>query len=580
MIEAGQYALDVISGKEVAGSLIKKAAQRFLNDLKRTDIVFDEDEAVKSDVFGEKYCCHYEGDFKDKPFIKSPWQKFVDQQIYGWIRKDNGKRRFTKIYIQVAKKNGKSTWCAFHGNYHGLADEKINTPKIYTAANNEDQAKICVNMAGRMIEHSPELYEYVLDGDVKLSTYGSNITEVIFKHKDGFIKALSKESDDKTSKTVGGKHGINPSMGIVDEFGMSPTYGASKTIETGMASRSERLMMYITTAGFNKDGPCFSELRDLGIKVLNGVVEMDNYLPIIFEIDPLIIDGKPVKITPEWLLKNPQVWKHSNPNLDVSVNREFLIDQLNDAVRYGGATEVENLTLNFNIWMDAPEVYIQDDVWMGNMHGLTEEDLKDVPCYGGLYTAAPEGVNNLVLYWPDVKGLHVFKVYSWLAEKFVKLNDDNIDYQAWVDEGHLTSTPGIQANQKAIATDIFEIFKAYNVMATGYDNKFGQGVVQHLNDEGYIVMEIPQVWKNLGQQTVALESLAKQKKIEHFGNPVFRLHLSKTITETNSDGMKKPDKGASGSKTGAVSAALNAMVTHFESVKEGVMTDFKFESIK
>jgi len=83
------------------------------------------------------------------------WQRFIYEQVYGWFVTETRLRRFEDVYVQVAKKNGKSTGCAVDMNFHLLADDRINTPKIFTAANNEDQAKICVNMAGRIIEQSP-----------------------------------------------------------------------------------------------------------------------------------------------------------------------------------------------------------------------------------------------------------------------------------------------------------------------------------------------------------------------------------------------------------------------------------------
>lgn len=560
MIEAHQYALDVLSGKEVAGRLIKKACERFIRDLERTDIYFDEEEAVKSDVFMEEYCHHYEGDFADKPFIKSPWQKFVDQQLYGWIRKDNGKRRFNKAYIQIAKKNGKSTWCAGHGNFHGFADEKIKTPKVYTAANNEDQAKICVNMAGRMIEHSPELYQYVEDGDVKLSTYGSNVTEVIFKHKDGFIKALSKESDNKKGKTVGGKHGINPSMGIVDEFGMSPDYGASKTIETGMASRSERLMLYITTAGFNKDGPCFRELRSVGIKVLDRVIEQDNYLVIIFEMDePIGEDGKPFKITPEWLLANEWSWKQCNPNLDISVNRDFLKEMLNDAASLGGSTEVEVMTLNFNFWMDSPEVWISADDWNKNTKGVKVDELEGHQCFGGLEILSGLDLNALVLVFPYFREdcIPIIPLF-WMPAGKVIVNKMGVDCSQWVKDGFIVTTPGNVVDKELIYLSLLEKIAEYNLHSLAFNKTLEtDDVLQGLAKNNIEVNPITQGYSGISTPTKLWEELFNEHKIEHFNNPVLTWMNANCMVIRDKSNQIKVQK--ENSMTAGISAGIHAI---------------------
>ncbi len=559
MIEAHQYALDVLSGKEVAGLLIKKACERFLRDLERTDIYFDEAEANKMIVFGEKYCLQWEGDWRGLPVKFEPWQKFIFQQLFGWIRKDNGKRRFNKTYIQVAKKNGKSTMCGVLANYHLFADERVNTPKIFTAANNEDQAKICVNIAGKIVEQSPDLYEYVQDKSVKLSTYGINITEVIHREKDGFIKALSKESDDKKGKTVGGKHGINASMGIVDEFGMSPDYGASKTIETSMASRSEYLMAYITTAGFNKDGPCFRELRAMGVKVLDQVVEMDNYLPIIFEMDKPIVDGKEVPITCEWLLENEGAWKQCNPNLGVSVYADFLKNMLKDAASLGGSTEVEVMTLNFNQWMDSPEVWISADTWNKNMKGMREEDLEGQFCFGGLEILSGLDLNALVLIFPYVReGVLPLLPLFWMPKDKVISNKMGIDCSQWVKEGYIKTTPGNVIDKEIIYLSLLDKIADYSLHSLAF-NKILEtdDILQGLAKNGVEVNPITQGYSGLSTPTVMWEELFNQYQVEHFNNPVLAWMNANCMVIRDKSNQIKVQK--TNGMTSGISAGIHAV---------------------
>src|SRR6478736_8883767 len=106
MTHAHQYATWVLQpeNEKMTGKLIKLAAQRFFSDLERDDIYFDEVEAVKMINFAERYCYQWEGDWRDKLVVLEPWQKFVFEQLFGWIRKDTGTRRFTKLYLQISKK--------------------------------------------------------------------------------------------------------------------------------------------------------------------------------------------------------------------------------------------------------------------------------------------------------------------------------------------------------------------------------------------------------------------------------------------------------------------------------------------
>jgi phage terminase large subunit-like protein len=536
MTAAETYARWAIDSAET-GRLIKLAAQRFLNDLKRDDIYFDEEEGSHMLNFGERYCYQWEGDFMGVPIKWEPWQWFVFQQVFGWIKKDTKTRRFDECYVQVAKKNGKSTTCAVLADFHLIAD-KINTPKVFTAANNEDQAKISVNMAGRIIEASPDLADLVEEGTLRVFNYKDNITEIVNTEKNGFIKAFSKETSDKKSKTSGGKHGVNASLGIVDEFGMSPDHGASKAIKTSMASRRERLMFYITTAGYNMDGPCYQELRRIGIQVLEGAVIKDNYLPIIFEMD----EGD------DW--KDEKNWKKCNPNLDISVNRDFLRGMVSDAVTYGGKTEVDVKTLNFNMWVDSPEVFIAGEVWDLNSHNSTIEESTE--CYGGLEVGPSGDVTALCLLFPGE--IVKIKMLFIIAEESLKTHDFYRDNKA-----HLTVDAGnVVDNDLAIGWIINE-FQKYNLHSFCFPKpQENNSIVQGLIKSGYTGNSISQGMSGISNATEEWEKLLRSGHIDHFNNPILKWMNSNCLAIRKESGTRIEKNG----KVLGIYACLNAIAQY------------------
>jgi phage terminase large subunit-like protein len=519
-------------------------------------------EANRMIIFCERYCKQWEGDWRGVPLKFEPWQKFIFQQVYGWIKKSNGRRRITKLYVQIAKKNGKSTMSAGLALFHLFADPRINTPKIFTAANNEDQAKICVNMAGRIIEQSEELCELVDAGKVRLRTYGINITDIIHDEKDGFIKALSKESDDKKSKQAGGKHGINASCGIVDEFGMSPDHGASKTIATSMAARTERLMAYITTAGFNKDGPCFRELRKVGIDVLEGSTVSDEYLPIIFELDQ------------EDDYKDPVNWTKCNPNIDISVSREFLLEQVNDAVRLGGSTEVDVKTLNFNLWVDSPEVFIPSEVWNKNSHGITEEDLLGAECYGGIEIVSGKLLNCFCFLFPNVKGKTVIKPIFWMPDANRK-NKETDNYNKWVDDKLIHTFLGDVADNDKVYELIMDGIGLYNMHSFAYKtNLENNDIVQSLIKNGIQGNPISHGYQGISTPTLTWEEMLTSNSIEHFNNPVLGWQNSNCMAVRKDNDIRLEK---SGGRVGGIYATINALAQWKTIEAEGKSDDAVIE---
>lgn len=561
MSGAEQYARWVLDPENEikTGRLIKLACKRFLSDLERDDIYFDEEQAVRPGNFIERYCYQWEGEWRGQLLKLEPWQKFIFEQSFGWVIKSTGRRRFNKLYMQVAKKAGKSSLCAGLSLFHLYADDKVNTPKVFVAANNEDQAKICVNMAGRMIEQSPDLYQYVEDGEVRLFKYKDNITEVVHTERDGFIKALSKESSDKKSKTSGGKHGLNPSLGLVDEFGLSTDYGASGAIESGMASRLDWLMAFFTTAGFNLSGPCYLELRQLGIQVLEGTITMDNYLPIIFEIDPPVIEGKTQDITAQWLIDHPEVWQQSNPNLGVSVNPSFLKAQLEKAVLRRGTVEVEVMTLNFNKWCEAAEVWIPTETWDKNAHGLSKDSLRGRTCYGGIELNSGLKMSSLVLYFPDlVAGKDAVLCMFWAPSELVYGPDANISFGGWADDGFIEVCEGNVIDNDYIFNKVVALFSLYNVHSLAFNkSQENHDILQALVKQGIQCNPISTGYKGQNVPTKAWEENLTAGKIEHFGNPVLKWMNGQTMASRNKESELRVQKAED--KNCGITAAINAL---------------------
>lgn len=589
MTLAEQYARDVDEGKIIAGKQIQLACKRFLSDLKRTDIFWDEEEAQKVTIFAERYCRLWEDKWRGDPVKIEPWMAFVLQQIYGWFKRpklsdselktayqeylaanpDNEDllsydrfyvskclRRIQKVFVEVAKKNAKSTLAGVLSLYHLFADLRVNTPKIFVGANNEEQAKICVNIAGKIIEQSPELAEYVDDKTVDLNRYGADIIRVIHNGRDGFMKAMSKETGDKTSKQSGGKHGINPSLWIIDEYGLAEADALLNTFETAQAGRAEPLGFAITTAGHNKNGPCFRKLRDAGIKLNKGLIIDDSYLAFIYELDE------------EDDIQDETKWIKCNPSLGVTVQRDFLRKMLDQAVRDGGSALVDTTTFNFNRWCDAPKVWIPTEVWTKNRHGLSYNDLKGMACYGGVDLGRTVDLNAFAIWYPQgskatsgfILPVHAVRLLVWIPEAKVEKNSDLVDYQKWVDDGWIKKTKGNVADYAVIAQDIADCVKEYDFKSLSYDKRFFVGnVLTPLQDAGIECHELAQNIATLNAPTKEFERLATAQLIENFANPVLAWMVENTETTTDTSGNIKPDKSKSEKKIDGVSAMINAL---------------------
>lgn len=108
---------------------------------------YDEAAGLYVVEFFQEFLCHTLGQWAGKPFTLIPWQRDdVVMPLFGWKRAD-GTRRFRRAYIEVPKKNGKSTLCGGLALYLLVADCEPRA-QIFGAAADREQAGIVFTEAG------------------------------------------------------------------------------------------------------------------------------------------------------------------------------------------------------------------------------------------------------------------------------------------------------------------------------------------------------------------------------------------------------------------------------------------------
>src|SRR5688572_27803390 len=102
---------------------------------------FDLAAAERVRTFFQRFLRHSKGQFANQPFTLLDWQwRDVIAPLFGWKRKD-GTRRFRRGYIEIPKKNGKSTLFSGLSLYLLVADNEPGA-EVFSAAVDRDQASI------------------------------------------------------------------------------------------------------------------------------------------------------------------------------------------------------------------------------------------------------------------------------------------------------------------------------------------------------------------------------------------------------------------------------------------------------
>ena len=115
---AVKYAKDVSKGKIIAGKEIIQACDRFLNDLKRKDLELREHDPDLAINIIQTTLVHQQGEdlegypLQGKPFILQPFQIFMIYNLLGFYYKESNERRFKEAFIEIPRKNGKTSLIA------------------------------------------------------------------------------------------------------------------------------------------------------------------------------------------------------------------------------------------------------------------------------------------------------------------------------------------------------------------------------------------------------------------------------------------------------------------------------------
>lgn len=549
---AEKYIEDVLSGEIMVSSTTRLTFERHVADMQvapENGWYFDK-KAVKKILDFCSILKHSPDKRSWVPFKPEPWQEAVMYIVFGWHKKD-GTRRFNYAYIEIPKKNGKTTWAAVIGTYMLFFDGE-NEAEVYFAATIEKQAKICFNMAKRMIEKSPALAKRA-----RLLTRNISYIDTASK-----MEPLGRDS--------ASMEGINPSAGVIDELHVWKSFEVFENMQSASVSRRQPLFWIITTSGRDKNLPCFN-YRALIIDILKGIKVQPDTFGIIYTLDE----------TDDW--KDPAAWAKANPNWNVSVLPERFQGEFQGAMN-DSTKEVSFKTKNLNLWVDAPTVWIPDEKWQQCSHGTTDEMLLGKDCYAGLDLASSVDLNALVFFFPSVNGHPVIKAWFWVPEEKIKEKEDRVDYRNWVKKGFIKVTEGGIIDVDQQTTDIGAILKQYNVKLLAYDPYMAHhGVIQNLQKEGFPASKMSQYaqsLKNMSAPAKEFQKLVTSGVLDHMNNPVLRWMMRNVVILQDTNENIRPDKKRSTEKIDGIVAAITAIGGYLVTISGGPQEIYKNKELR
>ena len=499
---------------------------------KKTPYFFDEVASNKAISFIERFITHTKGEQTGSPLMLEDWQKEIVGNIFGWKSKETKLRKYRTVFIEVPRKNGKSTLSASIGLYMLFADDERGS-EIYSAAGDRQQAGIVFEIAKRMIGQNTELIQ-------RSKVFRNSITN---ESKGNFYQAIS--SDSKT------KHGFNANCIIFDELHTQPNRDLWDTLTTSTGSRRQPLTIAITTAGYDRQSICY-EVYSYAKKVQDGTIKDDSFYPVIYEAE--LEDD----------LQDEKVWQKANPNYGIRLRKEYMERESQKAIDIPSYRNTF-LRLMLNVWTDAQTQWIGKKEWDACYQDFDYSTLDGMECWGGLDLASSRDLSCFCLIF-EVENKLICLPYIFIPEDNAKRRSeiDKVDYVAWLRDGYVMGTEGDVADYNYIRAKINELSKKYRIQSICYDRWNASQLVIDLQNDGANLDPFGQGFKSMSAPTKELEKRIISKEIIHNNNLCMNWCLSNVTIQEDPAGNLKPNKAKSKERIDPIVAlvmAIGSMMT-------------------
>jgi phage terminase large subunit-like protein len=482
---------------------------------------------------------HTQGDLAGQPLVPDPWQvAYIIAPTFGWVRQ-NSLGRYVRIirslYVDVPRKAGKSTMCGALAIYLTAADGEAGA-QVLAAATTSRQAS------------------YVFAPIKQLATVAPALRGHVKPYQNRIVHPRSNSYFGVVSSVAEALHGANVHGAIIDELHVHKTPDLVEAIETGTGSRSQPLVITITTADDGRPQTIYARKRRYIEQLEKGVFTDAATYGVVFAA--LESDNPFVEKT----------WKKANPGYGISPTKESMQDAANKA-KNSPAELSAFLRLHLGIRTKQTTRFLDLKAWDHNTGRIDEGTLAGRECWGGLDLGSVSDLTALCWLFPRTGAPGYDAIWRfWTPED----NLDALDKRSagagslWVSQGWLETTPGNVTDYDFIKARVLADMDAFNVLSIGYDRWNASQIVNDLVAEDAPMVKVGQGVFSMSPAMKEIQRLVLLGKkgapvLNNGGNPVMRWMVDNLAVATDPSGNVKPDKANSGDKIDGVSALANAV---------------------
>lgn len=537
-----EYFEKIDNGDIHVGKWIYRIFKIIVDGIKKETWYYDEKKAKKAIKFIESFCHHSKG---RSDLIKLElWQKAIVSCIFG-IVKENGTRQFREVIIIVARKNGKSLFASAIMAYMAFLDKEYGA-ELYCLAPKLEQANIVFD----------SFYQTISKEDELLSLCKKRRTDIYIDKTNTVIKPLAfseKKSD-----------GLNPHFAVCDEIASWQGQAGLRmyeVIKSALGARLQPLILSISTAGYVNDS-IYDELMIRATSFLNGSSEETQLLPFLYMIDDI------------YLWDSIEELEKSNPNLGVSVSKEYLLEEIRIA-KGSLSKRAEFITKYCNLKQNSSQAWLTYElVDSAGKEDFTLNDFKNCYAVGGIDLSQTTDLTCACIVIEKGGEEYVFSQFFMPKNKMQDLIEiDKVPYDIYVKQGFLKLSGENYVDYKDVKAWFDMLKTQYKILACriGYDRYSSQYLIDDMSNKGYRMDDVIQGW-NLAPIIREFEGKLKDGTIHVGKNNLLKSHLLNVALKYETDNQKfKPVKMKASDHIDGFVSIIDALT-----VKSKYYNDIKF----
>ena len=515
-LKSYQYAKKVVNGEIISGKYIILACKKFLLDLEKHD---DPDfewefriEVAEVITDFQQLFKFADGMLQGKPMELAPFQEFILHNLFAWKHKTDGYNRYSKAYIQVARKNGKSMLLGYIGLFKALFTVYA---QVFVVATKKDQAAIVMREIKKMLDGAP----FVKD---KFKVYSG--LHMKCSVTDAQLGPLSSDANTLD--------GLGVDLGVVDEYGAHPNSDLYNVILSSQMYKPDAQICIITTAYPNTlTSPAYAE-RCMVMDMFDGKIPYnERYFGMIYELDQEDIEDN---TEDGW--QNPDLWIKANPLL---ADFPIVVDKMKNDYQDGLANPEKMsafMTKNLNIWLvgEGAKSYLDYKEWQKCQ--VEKVDFTGREVVVGIDMSKTTDLTGVTILAKDDYGKVIMKSKAFLPLETItqKETTDKLPYSSYIatNKDWVEATPGKYVNQIVIENYIRSIETTHKckIKAIAFDSYNALHLMSSLSED-YDVIDTKMSYKFFSPVLKRFRELVYDNGIEHEYNPILNFCVGNAVTK-------------------------------------------------